>query len=287
LYASEAKLKEFIKALWSGDGSVTGQKAIQVVSTVSRTLAEQVRLMLTRFDILASLYSAVPKIPNRQRLYHVSICSSDSDRIGIFNVFREKNRSFTEYKRFPFGFAVSVRESEKIPYDGEVIHIETNRGLFCCPVVCHNSKIRYIVPVVNKENIDKWLDKAERLSQPEIAVSVHDAIEGKVEKPDTEIFTPISFRVSPDQRKTIVDAIEHAKKISPNKNDHDAHALEMICLNFLGDNIEANKDALIKILSKIESVFRVKVLLLDKDRPDWQKIFEEARSVLQKAAVTL
>jgi hypothetical protein len=147
------------------------------------------------------------------------------------------------------------------------------------------SKIRYIVPVVNKENIDKWLDKAERLSQPEIAVSVHDAIEGKAEKPDTELFTPISFRVSPDQRKTIEEAVARAKNLSPNKNDHDAHALDMICLNFLGDNIETTQDALVKLLSKIESVFRVKVLLLDKDRPDWQQRFEAARAAIQSAEV--
>lgn len=148
-------------------------------------------------------------------------------------------------------------------------------------------KIRYIVPVANKDNVDKWLEKAERLTQPELAVSVHDAIEGKAEKPDTELFTPISFRVSPDQRKTIVDAIEHAKKLSPNKNDHDAHALEMICLNFLGDNLDSNRDALVKILAKIESVFRVKTLVLDTDNPNWKESFEKAREVIQKSSVTL
>jgi hypothetical protein len=148
-------------------------------------------------------------------------------------------------------------------------------------------KVRYIVPVATKENVDKWLEKAERLTQPELAVSVHDAIEGKAEKPDTDLFTPISFRVSPDQRKTIVDAIEHAKKLSPNKNDHDAHALEMICLNFLGDNLEANKDALVKILAKIESVFRVKMLILDTDNPRWKETFEEARAVIQKSSVNI
>jgi hypothetical protein len=148
-------------------------------------------------------------------------------------------------------------------------------------------KIRYIVPVANKDNVDKWLEKAERLTQPELAVSVHDAIEGKAEKPDTELFTPISFRVSPDQRKTIVDAIEHAKKLSPNKNDHDAHALEMICLNFLGDNLDSNRDALVKILAKIESVFRVKTLVLDTDNPNWKEGFEKAREAIQKSSVTL
>lgn len=148
-------------------------------------------------------------------------------------------------------------------------------------------KVRYIVPVATKQNVGKWLEKAERLTQPELAVSVHDAIEGKPDKPDTELFAPISFRASQDQRKTIEEAMEKAKTLSPNKNENDAHALEMICLNFLGDNLESKRDALAKMLSKIESIFLVKVLLIDKERPDWQKIFEDARAVIQKAEVTL
>jgi hypothetical protein len=146
-------------------------------------------------------------------------------------------------------------------------------------------RIRYIVPVVNKGNVDKWLDKAERLSQPEIAATVHEVIEGKPEPVEGSIFTPISFRVNDDQRKTIETAVSKAKKLSPNNNDADAHALEMICLSFLGDSFEAKRDVLIKMLAKIESVFRVKLLCIDSSNPSWKDVFAQAKDLIKKAEV--
>ena len=145
-------------------------------------------------------------------------------------------------------------------------------------------RVRYIVPVVNKANIDKWLDKAERLSQPEIAATVRDVIEGRPEPDEDAVFTPLTFRVNPDQRKTIVTAIEKAKKMSPNDNEADAHALEMICLSFLGDNFESRKDILIKMLAKLESVFRIKLLVLNTDFPNWKDAFEKAKEAINKSA---
>jgi hypothetical protein len=149
------------------------------------------------------------------------------------------------------------------------------------------AKVRYILPVANKGNVDKWLDKAERLSQPEIAATVHEVIEGRAEPVEGSLFTPLSFKVNDDQRKTIETAIAKAKKLSPNDNDADAHALEMICLSFLGDSFEEKRDVLVKMLAKIESVFRVKLLAINTSCPEWKDIFAQAQEVVKKASVEI
>jgi hypothetical protein len=149
----------------------------------------------------------------------------------------------------------------------------------------HWCKLRLIVPVVNRHNVEQWLNRAERMTFTQLEVAVEEARKGKDPDDDGPTMDKLVVSVTSDEMSTILKAIEAAKKIAPTGNERDGHLLEMICLDFLGDHPDTHREALVSMIYRIEQVFHVKLLAIDKQDPQWQKLFEKARDVIREAHV--
>lgn len=146
------------------------------------------------------------------------------------------------------------------------------------------SKVAVTVPVVNKKNAVQWLEKAEKLSQKKLQHVVKNTLEGKKEGdgPEMDILT---FHVTLDEKKTIMKALEAVAKIA--QNQRPGHLLEMICLHFLGDHIDQRRDEYVRMIGRIEQLFHVKILGIDKENPAWKELFEKARDLIRGARVEM
>lgn len=142
------------------------------------------------------------------------------------------------------------------------------------------SKLRYVASVANRKNVKQVLSVVKEKTQDEVIDWAANASKGKADMPE---FETMKFSVTKDQKKTIVKAMEEAKKIAQNHSD--GHILEMICMDFLADHPDNRKEAFFRMAAKLEQVFHVKLLVVDKDNPDWKKLFEQARDIIRAAQV--
>lgn len=92
------------------------------------------------------------------------------------------------------------------------------------------SKLSLITGLLDKSNVDEWLDKAETMSTRQLAETVKIT---KRNDPNATIpkITTIKFRLSETIATTVLDALDTAKKLTG--NDDQAVSLEMICSDWL------------------------------------------------------
>lgn len=105
------------------------------------------------------------------------------------------------------------------------------------------TKLSILVPVITAENVDEWVAKALEVNCDTLKALVKAATTvASPDEDDTPITTDVvkmAFTVHPDQKATIVQAIEKAKgEVS---TEHSTVALENICLGYLSGSIQANK----------------------------------------------
>jgi len=142
------------------------------------------------------------------------------------------------------------------------------------------SKLRYIVPVVNRKNVAKWMERAETMTQGQIHTAVQASQSGK--EIDDSKPTPESFKlaVTPEEKKTIEAAMTSISKIADGKSP--GHQLAMICMHFESDHFEARRDLYVKVISRIEKLFDVKLLTVDRRSENWKEQFERARDAMRE-----
>lgn len=99
------------------------------------------------------------------------------------------------------------------------------------------TKLKELATVINKDNVDDWVAKAENLTVLQLIEEIRKA-KTKLQnpgEPDADAapssVTTITFKVHADQKETIRDAVEKAKEEA--ETAYDAVALEAICLNYL------------------------------------------------------
>jgi hypothetical protein len=116
------------------------------------------------------------------------------------------------------------------------------------------SKLRVVSSVLTKENVEEWVAKA----LPLTVLQLYDVVrEFKSQTLETTGVAPediestttsISFKVHQDQKETIKQAVEKARKEAG--TEYDAVALEAICINYLSGGKVTKPKSLKSVLSK-------------------------------------
>lgn len=109
------------------------------------------------------------------------------------------------------------------------------------------TKLKEIAPLINKDNVAEWVERAENMTVVALGSyikelgSASNASDGggggeEPSEPDSGIddttkVTSMTFKVHPDQKETIDQALDTAMK--DNKTDYSSVALEYICMQYL------------------------------------------------------
>lgn len=97
------------------------------------------------------------------------------------------------------------------------------------------SKLKEISSVLTKENAEEWAKKASELTILQLQEVVAKYKEGNLEKSGVEaevsVTVSLAFKVHPDQKETILQAVDKAKQEA--STDVPAVALEAICMHYL------------------------------------------------------
>jgi len=116
------------------------------------------------------------------------------------------------------------------------------------------SRLRVVSSVLTKENVDEWVEKAKGLTVLQLYDVVKafkaQTLETSGIKPDEieNTTTTISFKVHVDQKETIKQAVEKARKEA--NTEFDAVALEAICINYLGGGKVTKPKSLKSVMEK-------------------------------------
>jgi hypothetical protein len=147
------------------------------------------------------------------------------------------------------------------------------------------TKLSIGMPVVkNKKDAEKWIEDTETHTVAQLQHKAKNRLAGKPED-SGPVMETIRYHVTEDEKKTINKAMEVAAKVARSGNDRPAHLLEMICLAFLNDNPESRKEFFASMVVKMERVFGVKMLAIDKENPKWSELFKQARAIVQEVEV--
>lgn len=108
------------------------------------------------------------------------------------------------------------------------------------------TKLKELADILTQENCDEWVAKAESMSTLNLIDAVKAFKSGELSTdgttdPDSSGVSTITFKVHPDQKETIKEAVEQAMEDSD--TEFKGVALEAICMNFLagGSTKEAPK----------------------------------------------
>jgi hypothetical protein len=108
------------------------------------------------------------------------------------------------------------------------------------------TKLKELADILTQENVDEWVEKAQSMSTLNLIAAVKAFKAGDLSTdgttdPDTSGVSTITFKVHPDQKETINEAVEQAMEDSD--TEFKGVALEAICMNFLagGSTKEAPK----------------------------------------------
>lgn len=98
------------------------------------------------------------------------------------------------------------------------------------------TKLKELADILTQANVDEWVEKAHNLSVLQLIAAVKAfntgglLTDGTID-PDTSGVATITFKVHPDQKETIKQAIEQA--LEESDTEFKGVALEAICLNYL------------------------------------------------------
>lgn len=148
------------------------------------------------------------------------------------------------------------------------------------------SRARVIIPVVDKKNIDKWLNVAKKTPYKDLEDAVKAARKkGDNVPPEISNYVPLNFRVTTDQATTIRHALGLVGKIAPNPNKSDGHLMEMMAMEFISNHPTSTKEFFALQCSRLEQVFGIKLIAIDKENPAWPAMIEKIRGIVAGAEV--
>lgn len=98
------------------------------------------------------------------------------------------------------------------------------------------TKLKELADILTQENVDEWVAKAESMTTLNLQAAVKAFKAGELSTdgttdPDTTGVSTITFKVHPDQKETINEAVDQAMEDSD--TEFKGVALEAICMNFL------------------------------------------------------
>lgn len=148
------------------------------------------------------------------------------------------------------------------------------------------TKASLLVGVVDESNVDHWVKTAKQNNRDKLKQIVNNAKAGSKEKDGgniklgkPEVFTNMTFRLTPEQKENIESALDLAGQIA--ESDKPGHLLDMICTSFVADNrfqIAPGQKMLQHYLYKIEAILGTKFIVVD---PKTSEVVI-GRSVLEK-----
>lgn len=101
------------------------------------------------------------------------------------------------------------------------------------------SKVITLLPVLTKENVADWVEKAKQYNNDTLQATVKAALagEGGANPKDADLqaskLKTLTFGVGPDQEELIKEAVDHAMQVG--QTEHKGVALELICTEYLGN----------------------------------------------------
>jgi len=119
------------------------------------------------------------------------------------------------------------------------------------------TKLKELAPILTQDNVDEWVAKAMDLSVLQLKLAIKASKEAGssltadgTTDPDSSGVATITFTVHPEQKDTIIQAVEQAQEEV--ETEFRGVALEAICLNYLagGNTNEPKQMSLSSILSK-------------------------------------
>jgi hypothetical protein len=130
------------------------------------------------------------------------------------------------------------------------------------------TKSRLLVNLAVADNVDEWLDNAEKLSCSDLEAITRAelSVSDKAQLEKEGLGVTKSFRFSGEQWTSVQEAIEAAATIS--QSDKTGHCLQLICQDFVATN-SAQKDGGLKnrgkYFDKLAALFGVWAILVDKE----------------------
>ena len=131
------------------------------------------------------------------------------------------------------------------------------------------TKLKELADILTVENVDEWVEKANSMTTINLHAAVKAAKSGELSTdgttdPDKSGISTITFQVHPDQKESILKAVEQAMEEAD--TEHKGVALEAICMNYLAGgstkkvptpsliSLMEGKDVL-EVLEAVEAVF--------------------------------
>jgi hypothetical protein len=150
------------------------------------------------------------------------------------------------------------------------------------------SRARAIIPVVDKSNIDKWMVVAKKTPYKDLEDAVRSAKKkGDKTPPEISNYVPLNFRVTTDQATTIRHALGLVGKVAPNPNKSDGHLMELMALDFIANHPTSSKEYFAQQCNRLEQVFGIKLVAIDKENPAWPAMLEKIRGILSGAEIDI
>jgi len=124
------------------------------------------------------------------------------------------------------------------------------------------TKLKELADILTQENVDEWVEKANNMSVLQLIAAVKAFKSGELSTdgttdPDSSGVSTITFKVHPDQKETIKQAIDQA--LEESDTEFKGVALEAICLNYLaGGSTKASKQ--LSLVGTIEKYTAEQVL---------------------------
>jgi len=126
------------------------------------------------------------------------------------------------------------------------------------------SKAKALTGVVTSNNVDKFVEKAKNLTVEEFEEVVKKTTKKSTPNPEKqEQVTRLTFSLFDDQLKSVEEAIDKAKELG--KTDKPGHALSLICLSYLAQNMtdaDAKKN-FISLIKRFEKAFGYQFLVVE------------------------
>lgn len=98
------------------------------------------------------------------------------------------------------------------------------------------TKLKELADILTQENCDEWVDKASNMTTLNLQAAVKAFKSGELgtdgtTDPDSSGVSTVTFKVHPDQKETIKEAIDQA--LEESGTEFKGVALEAICMNYL------------------------------------------------------
>jgi len=126
------------------------------------------------------------------------------------------------------------------------------------------AKMKDLVRVINEENAQEWIEKAEKMSSRELTEAVKVTKRKDLSGVEVPTITTWRLKMSEAEANVITEAVEEAKKLL--NTDNTVVALEMICQDWMADRGASPKRTPLKdMIAFIEQAYGVNLIVADKE----------------------